>query len=587
MRRIKVPTDDRVQKQRIAQLLELGVRIIEYARRRLDRVNGYVTYRIFDRGVEMIKDALLRGEPGRQGRVISDITLAMAIVKKVDEGCRNDPKIGNMCSRIQDAELRNLVSELVGFGGSEATGFQVLRGVLGRRTVVIKLGGKTLLPELTEKMMPQIIDEAKSGARIVLVVSAIGRKTSELWDELTRRGITIHDYLRDATNPVDRLERLREFVRHLDDTLASGERESVRLIAAELEVRSGKPGNVEYIGPSDERWPIWTASKDELLQLDSRGNVTLNGQVVVSAKGEILQDFTVRERSDGSQERVIFGVDIDHEKTGRMIRSHIIPLLNHGKIVVIPGFIGTYVADKGPLVAHGRGLVTLGTNGSDITAAEIATCVAELEDKHSDRLAERFTIFTKIKWIQDELRKENRENGYSNLRARMASLENRLRAIGRVNETELEILYNRFMEHVRGNEEARKQFMQLRQEYLSAIKEGRQDAERHATRLRSFIRSALTPSVELVYVKDTGGIVANFGESEGGSVVPQMSISELENEVKRVVESGGRAVIEPKAVQIMRSLFELSDGVIPSVSVVHPYALFSKSKEYPGTKIVC
>src|SRR3972149_6242794 len=106
------------------------------------------------------------------------------------------------------------------------------------KKIVVKFGGSSLADhERLSKAVAAVVSEAKRGARIAVVVSAMGKTTDVLMSTA-----------KNTSN--GKLEK-----RELDDILSMGERTSVRIFAAAL-----RTSNVEscYFDPLDDEWPIIT-----------------------------------------------------------------------------------------------------------------------------------------------------------------------------------------------------------------------------------------------------------------------------------------------------------------------------------------
>jgi aspartate kinase len=106
------------------------------------------------------------------------------------------------------------------------------------RKIVVKFGGSSLADhERLLKAVTAVINEAKKGTHIAVVVSAMGKTTDTL---LTTAKNTSNDKLQKH---------------ELDDILSMGERTSVRIFAAALR-NNGAPSR--YFDPLDDDWPIIT-----------------------------------------------------------------------------------------------------------------------------------------------------------------------------------------------------------------------------------------------------------------------------------------------------------------------------------------
>ncbi|MCW4047322.1 MAG: aspartate kinase [Candidatus Bathyarchaeota archaeon] len=106
------------------------------------------------------------------------------------------------------------------------------------RKIVVKFGGSSLADhERLLKAVNAVINEAKKGTHIAVVVSAMGKTTDTL--------------LATAKNTSNGKLQKHE----LDDILSMGERTSVRIFAAALR-NNGAPSR--YYDPLDDDWPIIT-----------------------------------------------------------------------------------------------------------------------------------------------------------------------------------------------------------------------------------------------------------------------------------------------------------------------------------------
>ncbi len=154
---------------------------------------------------------------------------------------------------------------------------------LSSRKIVVKFGGSSLADhERLLKAVNSVVNEAKRGTKIAVVVSAMGKTTDVL---LTTAKNTSNGKL----------------AKHeLDDILSMGERTSVRIFAAAL-----RNNGVDacYFDPMDSQWPIIT---DDAFQ---NANPNL-------------------------------------KECSKNIAEHILPLVEKGTIPVIAGFIGKTKDDK-------------------------------------------------------------------------------------------------------------------------------------------------------------------------------------------------------------------------------------------------
>jgi len=143
--------------------------------------------------------------------------------------------------------------------------------------LVVKFGGSSLSdgPSVS-RAVDAVLDKARKGFQIAVVVSAMGKTTDHLIETAKKAcGGTIKD-------------------EELDDIMALGERTSARIFAAALKTRGQRSC---YLDPVDPDWPIITD-----------GSFTNANPILPLCEG--------------------------------LIRAHIQPLLEEGNVVVIPGFIG-------------------------------------------------------------------------------------------------------------------------------------------------------------------------------------------------------------------------------------------------------
>jgi aspartate kinase len=104
--------------------------------------------------------------------------------------------------------------------------------------IVVKFGGSSLGdPEKLSRAVTAVVNEAKRGTKIAVVVSAMGKTTDVL--------------LNTAKNSSSgKLEK-----HELDDILSMGERTSVRIFSAALRTNGVES---RYFDPKDDEWPIIT-----------------------------------------------------------------------------------------------------------------------------------------------------------------------------------------------------------------------------------------------------------------------------------------------------------------------------------------
>jgi aspartate kinase len=108
------------------------------------------------------------------------------------------------------------------------------------KKIVVKFGGSSLSDhERLLKAVVAVVNEAKKGTRIAVVVSAMGKTTDDLMATA-----------KNASN--GKLEK-----KDLDDILSMGERTSIRIFAAALKTNGTESC---YFDPIDNNWPIITDS---------------------------------------------------------------------------------------------------------------------------------------------------------------------------------------------------------------------------------------------------------------------------------------------------------------------------------------
>jgi aspartate kinase len=168
--------------------------------------------------------------------------------------------------------------------------------------LVVKFGGSSLANgEKISNAVKAVLKELDKGSRIAVVVSAMG-KTTDLLLETIKEAVNCKKMACSAD---------------VDDILAMGERTSARIFSAALKANGVK---CRYFDPADPDWPIITS------------DVPMNADPIL---------------------------EICEEK----ICKHVLPLLNEGVVVVVPGFVGKTLDGK---------ITTMGRGGSDITAFVLA-----------------------------------------------------------------------------------------------------------------------------------------------------------------------------------------------------------------------
>jgi aspartate kinase len=171
--------------------------------------------------------------------------------------------------------------------------------------LVVKFGGSSLANgEKISCAVKAVMKELEKGAKVVVVVSALGKTTDFLLDIAKE---TINCCNASLNSDVD-------------DVLAMGERTSARVFAAALKANGVR---CRYFDPADSDWPIITNDKP------------MNADPILST----------------CEERVV---------------KHVLPLINEGIVVVVPGFVGKTL--------DGR-TTTMGRGGSDTTALVLANAL--------------------------------------------------------------------------------------------------------------------------------------------------------------------------------------------------------------------
>lgn len=172
--------------------------------------------------------------------------------------------------------------------------------IKGKKNIVVKFGGSSLTDEnKLSRAVKAVAKEFKKGTGIAVVVSAMGKTTDLLLD-------TAKEACEGVLTGAE-----------LDDILSMGERTSARIFSTALKVNNVR---CRYLDPFDPDWPIIT---DE----------SFNNAKPILPYCE------------------------------KMIKEHVMPSIEEGMVVVIPGFIGK--------TKDGR-MTTLGRGGSDTTAMIVA-----------------------------------------------------------------------------------------------------------------------------------------------------------------------------------------------------------------------
>ena len=106
------------------------------------------------------------------------------------------------------------------------------------KKIVVKFGGSSLADhERLLKAVTAVVNEAKTGTRVAVVVSAMGKTTDVLMTTA-----------KNASN--GKVEK-----KDLDDILSMGERTSIRIFSAALKNNGAESC---YFDPIDSNWPIIT-----------------------------------------------------------------------------------------------------------------------------------------------------------------------------------------------------------------------------------------------------------------------------------------------------------------------------------------
>ncbi len=176
------------------------------------------------------------------------------------------------------------------------------------KKIVVKFGGSSLSDhERLLKAVTAVVNEAKKGIRVAVVVSAMGKTTDVLMTTA-----------RNASN--GKLEK-----KDLDDILSMGERTSIRIFSAALKNNGAESC---YFDPIDNTWPIITDS-------------------AFQNANPILKDC---------------------EKN---IRDSILPLVEKGVIPVVAGFLGKTKDDKITTLGRGGSDTTAFILAEALSANEI------------------------------------------------------------------------------------------------------------------------------------------------------------------------------------------------------------------------
>jgi aspartate kinase len=176
------------------------------------------------------------------------------------------------------------------------------------KKIVVKFGGSSLADhERLSKAVASVVNEAKRGTRIAVVVSAMGKTTDVLMST--------------AKNTSNGKLQKHE----LDDILSMGERTSVRIFSAALR-NSGVESR--YFDPLDNDWPIVTDS-------------------AFSNANPLLEECNTR------------------------VKENVLPIVEKGTVPVIAGFVGRTVDGKITTLGRGGSDTTAFILADALNADEI------------------------------------------------------------------------------------------------------------------------------------------------------------------------------------------------------------------------
>ncbi len=176
------------------------------------------------------------------------------------------------------------------------------------KKIVVKFGGSSLADhERLSKAVASVVNEAKRGTRIAVVVSAMGKTTDVLMST--------------AKNTSNGKLQKHE----LDDILSMGERTSVRIFSAALR-NSGVESR--YFDPLDNDWPIVTDS-------------------AFSNANPLLEECKTR------------------------VKENVLPIVEKGTVPVIAGFVGRTVDGKITTLGRGGSDTTAFILADALNADEI------------------------------------------------------------------------------------------------------------------------------------------------------------------------------------------------------------------------
>ena len=176
------------------------------------------------------------------------------------------------------------------------------------KKIVVKFGGSSLgEPERLSKAVASVVNEAKRGTKMAVVVSAMGKTTDVLMNTA-----------KNSSN--GKLEK-----HELDDILSMGERTSVRIFSAALRTNGVES---RYFDPRDDDWPIIT-------------------------------------------DACFSNANPNREQCEQRIRKLVLPLVEKGVVPVIAGFVGRTAEGKVTTLGRGGSDTTAFLLAEAIKADEV------------------------------------------------------------------------------------------------------------------------------------------------------------------------------------------------------------------------
>jgi aspartate kinase len=176
------------------------------------------------------------------------------------------------------------------------------------KKIVVKFGGSSLgEPERLSKAVASVVNEAKKGTKMAVVVSAMGKTTDVLMNTA-----------KNSSN--GKLEK-----HELDDILSMGERTSVRIFSAALRTNGVES---RYFDPRDDDWPIIT-------------------------------------------DACFSNANPNREQCEQRIRKLVLPLVEKGVVPVIAGFVGRTAEGKVTTLGRGGSDTTAFLLAEAIKADEV------------------------------------------------------------------------------------------------------------------------------------------------------------------------------------------------------------------------